>query len=88
MENSVAVGHVPDHFVPMSPSYQKEQKKRSNIDYENFVPSKFDEQITMLAASYSMGSISFSGYVASGKSVGGTAGNDDAEKHITMSVAF
>ena len=47
-----------------------------------------DEQITMLAASYSMGSISFSGYVASGKSVGGTAGNDDAEKHITMSVAF
>lgn len=48
MENSVAVGHVPDHLVPMSPSYQKEQKKRSNIDYENFVPSKFDEQITML----------------------------------------
>jgi len=47
-----------------------------------------DEQITMLAASYSMGSISFAGYVASGKSVGGTAGNDDAEKHITMSVAF
>ena len=47
-----------------------------------------DEQITMLAASYSMGSISFSGYVGSGKSVGGTAGNDDAEKHITMSVAF
>jgi outer membrane protein OmpU len=47
-----------------------------------------DEQITMLAASYSMGSISFAGYVASGKSVGGTAGNDDAEKHISMSVAF
>ena len=48
MENSVAVGHVPDHLVPMSPSYQQEQKKRSNIDYENFVPSQFDEQITML----------------------------------------
>ena len=47
-----------------------------------------DEQITQIAASYSMGSISFSGYVAKGSSVGGTAGNDDAEKHITMAVAF
>lgn len=47
-----------------------------------------DEQITMVAASYSMGSISFSGYVAKQSSASGTAGSDDVEKHITMSVAF
>ena len=47
-----------------------------------------DEEITMIAASYSMGSISFSGYVGKQSSVGGTAGSDDAEKHITMSVSF
>jgi outer membrane protein OmpU len=47
-----------------------------------------DEQITMMAASYSMGSISFSGYVAKQSSAAGTAGSDDIEKHITMSVAF
>ena len=47
-----------------------------------------DEQITMMAASYSMGSISFSGYVAKQSSAQGTAGSDDIEKHITMSVSF
>ena len=47
-----------------------------------------DEQITMIAASYSMGSISFSGYVGKMSSAGGTAGSDDAEKHLTMSVSF
>jgi len=47
-----------------------------------------DEQITQIAASYSMGSISFSGFVGKQSDVSGTAGSDDAEKHITMSVAF
>ena len=47
-----------------------------------------DEQITMVAASYSMGSISFSGYIAKQSSAQGTAGSDDIEKHITMSVSF
>ena len=47
-----------------------------------------DEQITMVAASYSMGSISFSGYIGKQSSAQGTAGSDDIEKHITMSVSF
>ena len=47
-----------------------------------------EEEITQIAASYSMGSISFSGYVGKASSLLGTAGSDDAEKHITMSVAF
>ena len=47
-----------------------------------------DEEITQLAASYSMGSISFSGYVGKQSDVSGTGGSDDAEKHISMSVSF
>ena len=47
-----------------------------------------DEEITQLAASYSMGSISFSGYIGKASSLLGTAGSDDVEKHISMSVAF
>ena len=47
-----------------------------------------DEQITQVAASYSMGSISFSGYVGKQSDVSGTAGSDDAEKHISMSISF
>ena len=47
-----------------------------------------DEQISQVAASYSMGSISFSGYVGKQSDVGGTAGSDDAEKHISMSISF
>ena len=47
-----------------------------------------DEQITMVAASYSMGSISFSGYIGKQSSAQGTAVSDDIEKHITMSVSF
>ena len=47
-----------------------------------------DEQITQIAASYSMGSISFSGYVGKQSDVSGTAGSDDAEKHISMSLSF
>ena len=47
-----------------------------------------DEEITQIAASYSMGSISFSGYIGKQSSAQGTAGSDDIEKHITMSVSF
>ena len=55
----------------------------------NSIDSKAeDEQITQIAASYSMGSISFTGYIGKQSSATGTAGSDDSEKHITMSVAF
>ena len=47
-----------------------------------------DEQISQVAASYSMGSISFAGYVGKQSDVSGTAGSDDAEKHISMSLSF
>ena len=47
-----------------------------------------DEQITQIAASYTYGSITFSGYVGKQSDVSGTAGSDDAEKHISMSLAF
>ena len=47
-----------------------------------------DEQISQVAASYSMGSISFSGYIGKQSDVSGTAGSDDAEKHISMSLSF
>ena len=47
-----------------------------------------DEEITMVAASYTMGSIKFAGYIGKQSSVSGTAGDDDAEKHITMSLTF
>jgi outer membrane protein OmpU len=47
-----------------------------------------DEQITQVAASYSMGSISFAGYIGKQSDVSGTAGSDDAEKHISMSISF
>lgn len=48
MENSVAVGHVPDHLIPTSPAYNSEVEKNSDIDYSQFVPSQFDEEIKML----------------------------------------
>ena len=47
-----------------------------------------DEETTMIAASYTMGSIKFAGYIGKTSSVGGTAGNDDAAKHLTMSLTF
>ena len=54
----------------------------------DFSGNNADEEHSGIQASYSMGSISFSGYVGKQSSVGGTAGSDDAEKHITMSVSF
>ena len=47
-----------------------------------------DEEITMMAASYTMGSIKFAGYIGKQSSVSGVAGDDDAEKHLTMSLTF
>ncbi len=47
-----------------------------------------DEETTMIAASYTMGSIKFAGYIGKTSSVGGTAGTDDAAKHLTMSLTF
>ncbi len=47
-----------------------------------------DEEITMIAASYTMGSIKFAGYIGKQASVSGVAGDDDAQKHLTMSLTF
>ena len=47
-----------------------------------------DEEVVQMAASYSMGSISFGGYIGKQSSVAGVAGDDDITKHISMSVAF
>ncbi len=47
-----------------------------------------DEETTMIAASYTMGSIKFAGYIGKTSSVSGTAGDDDAQKHLTMSLTF
>ncbi len=54
----------------------------------DFSGSKSDEEHSGLQASYSMGSISFSGRVGKVDNMGGTAGSSDEDKHITMSVAF
>ena len=47
-----------------------------------------DEEETMIAASYTMGSIKFAGYIGKQASVSGVAGDDDAVKHLTMSLTF
>ena len=47
-----------------------------------------DEEYTLIAASYTMGSIKFAGYIAKQASVSGVAGNDDAAKHLTMTLTF
>ena len=47
-----------------------------------------DEVITQMSASYTMGSMSFGGYIAKQESTSGSAGSDDAAKHITMSLTF
>ena len=54
----------------------------------DFSGSKSDEEHSGFQASYSMGSISFSGRVGKVDNMGGTAGSSDEDKHITMSVAF
>ena len=47
-----------------------------------------DEELVQYAASYTMGSIKFAGRVTKQSSVAGTAGDDDIEKHLTMSLTF
>jgi len=54
----------------------------------DFSGAKSDEEHSGFQASYSMGSISFSGRVGKVDNMGGTAGSSDEDKHITMSVAF
>ena len=54
----------------------------------DFSGTKSDEEHSGFQASYSMGSISFSGRVGKVDNMGGTAGSSDEDKHITMSVAF
>ena len=59
-----------------------------NRQETDFSGSKSDEEHSGLQASYSMGSISFSGRVGKVDNMGGTAGSSDEDKHITMSIAF
>jgi outer membrane protein OmpU len=54
----------------------------------DFTGTKSDEEHSGFQASYSMGSISFSGRVSKVDNMAGTAGSSDADKHVTMSIAF
>jgi len=54
----------------------------------DFSGTSADEEHTGFQASYSMGSISFSGRVGKVDNHGGTAGSSDSDKHVTMSIAF
>jgi len=54
----------------------------------DFSGTNADEEHSGFQASYSMGSISFGGRVGKVDGMGGTAGSSDADKHITMSIAF
>ena len=54
----------------------------------DFSGTNADEEHSGFQASYSMGSISFSGRVGKVDGMGGTAGSSDSDKHITMSIAF
>jgi hypothetical protein len=54
----------------------------------DFSGSSSDEEHSGIQASYSMGSISFSGRVSKVDGMGGTASSSDEDKHITMSIAF
>ncbi len=47
-----------------------------------------DEELVQYAASYTIGSIKFAGRVTKQSSSGGTPGNDDITKHLTMSLTF
>ena len=54
----------------------------------DFSGTSSDEEHTGFQASYSMGSISFSGRVSKVDNMGGSASASDEDKHITMSIAF
>ena len=47
-----------------------------------------DEEHSGIQASYSMGSISFSGRISKVDNMGGSASASDEDKHVTMSIAF
>jgi outer membrane protein OmpU len=54
----------------------------------DFSGTSSDEEHSGIQASYSMGSISFSGRVSKLDNAGGSASASDEDKHITMSIAF
>jgi len=54
----------------------------------DFSGTSATEEHSGFQASYSMGSISFSGRVGKVDNHGGTAGSSDTDKHVTMSIAF
>ena len=54
----------------------------------DFTGTKSDEEHSGFQASYSMGSISFSGRVSKLDNAAGSAGSTDTDKHVTMSIAF
>ncbi len=54
----------------------------------DFSGTSADEEHSGFQASYSMGSISFSGRVSKLDNQAGTAGTSDSDKHVTMSIAF
>ena len=54
----------------------------------DFSGTSSDEEHSGIQASYSMGSISFSGRVSKLDNMGGSASASDEDKHITMSIAF
>jgi len=58
------------------------------IQETDFSGASATEEHSGIQASYSMGSISFSGRVGNLDNAGGTAGSSDSDKHVTMSIAF
>jgi len=54
----------------------------------DFSGTNADEEHSGFQASYTMGSISFTGRVTSLDNAAGTAGSSDSDKHISMAVAF
>ena len=58
------------------------------IQETDFSGTSSDEEHSGFQASYSMGSISFSGRISKVDNMGGSATASDEDKHITMSIAF
>ena len=54
----------------------------------DFSGNNADEEHSGIQASYSMGSISFSGRISKVDNMGGSATASDEDKHVTMSIAF
>jgi hypothetical protein len=54
----------------------------------DFSGNSSDEEHSGIQASYSMGSISFSGRISKVDNMGGSASASDEDKHVTMSIAF